>query len=61
MCSGGNASYVNGPCIVSRSCVPIATSVRCRAKFWCSLSCKAMKDSYRACVNLILRRIAPET
>jgi len=28
MSLGGSASYVNGPCSVSRSCVPMATRVR---------------------------------
>ena len=28
MSPGGSASYVNGPCKVSRSCVPMATSAR---------------------------------
>lgn len=52
---------MNGPLSVSRSCVPMATNVRWRARFWCSLSCSAMKDSYRSWVNLIFRKTAPET
>ena len=42
---GGCASYVKGPCIVPRSCVPMATSVRLRQMFWCSLSWRSMKES----------------
>lgn len=45
MPSGFSASYVNGPLMLSRSCVPMATSVRCLARFWCSLSCSEMNDS----------------
>ncbi len=46
MSSGGSASYVKGPLIVARSCVPMATSVRCLHRFWCSLSCRSMKLLY---------------
>ena len=60
MSSGGRASYVKGAFIVSRSCVPMATRVLCRARFWCSLSWRAMKDSYLSLVNFILRSIAPD-
>lgn len=61
MSFGGRASYVKGPLMVSRSCVPMETRVRCLAKFWWSLSWSAMKDSYLACVNLMFRSTAPET
>lgn len=30
---------------LSRSCVPMATSVLFLARFWCSLSCKSMKEA----------------
>ncbi len=39
MAAGGSASYVNGGLSVARSCVPTDTRLRCRHRFWCSLSC----------------------
>lgn len=47
--------------MVSRSWVPIDTSVRCLARFWWSLSCNAMKDSYRASSKVMFLSTAPET
>ena len=46
MSSGFRASYLNGPLMVSRSWVPMATRVRLRARFWWSLSWRSMKLSY---------------
>jgi len=36
------------PLMVLRSCVPMATRVRRRQMFWCSLSCRSMKLAYRS-------------
>ena len=52
---------MKGPWIVLKSCVPIATSVRLRQMFWWSLSCRSMKESYRAWSNLIPRSTAHTT
>ena len=45
MSFGGRASYVKGRVIVSRSCVPMATSDRFLQMFWWSLSCRSMNES----------------
>lgn len=37
------------------------TNVLCRARFWWSLSCNAMNESYRAWSKVTFLRIAPET
>lgn len=43
---GGKASYTKGPCIVSKSWVPIATSVLFLHMFWWSLSWKESSNGY---------------
>lgn len=55
MSLGGWAIYRNGPLIVSRSWVPMATRDRFRAMFWCSLSCRSMKLSYLKMETLQVR------
>lgn len=45
---------------LSRSCVPIDTRVLWRARLACSLSCNAMKESYRSWVKVMFRSITPE-
>ena len=43
---GGSARYRNGGVSVSRSCVPIATSVRRRHTLWCMRSWRSRKELY---------------
>ena len=42
---GGRASYLKGGFSVSRSCVPMATSVLFRQTFWCSLSSRSLRET----------------
>lgn len=56
--SGDNASYVNGPLIVSKSCVPIATSVLFLHIYPCNLSCKSIKLANLSSSNVMFLRIA---
>ena len=41
--NGPLTSYENGDEMVAKSWVPMATKVRRRHTFWCSLSCRSMK------------------
>lgn len=58
MSAGFSAPYTNGPTMVSRSCVPMATRVRFRQMLVWSFSCKSMKESYASWSNVTPRSTA---
>jgi hypothetical protein len=45
MSDGGRASYTKGGVRQLKSCVPMATSERCRHRLVCSRSCRSMRDA----------------
>ena len=47
--------------IVSKSWVPTEARVLFRARFWCSLSCRSMKELYLALLKETPLRTAPMT
>ena len=61
MSFGGSARYRNGGVSVSRSCVPIATSVRRRQMLWCILSCRSRNELYERSSKVQSRSTAHTT